>query len=112
MKLCVENCLNFGPVNGFSTVTAPAHKELSVKQFLAEKSITEMEHSPYSPDLAPNYFWLFPETKPTLKGRNFQGTEDIQKRGGGRNMTMAQKVIPRREFGNVSACGSIVGLSA
>jgi hypothetical protein len=33
---------------------APAHKALSVKQFLAKKSITEMEHLPYSPDLAPN----------------------------------------------------------
>jgi hypothetical protein len=26
---------------------APAHKALSVKQFLAQKSITEMEHPPY-----------------------------------------------------------------
>jgi hypothetical protein len=34
----------------------PAHKALSVKQFLAQKSITEMEHPPYSPDLAPNDF--------------------------------------------------------
>jgi histone-lysine N-methyltransferase SETMAR len=33
---------------------AAAHKALSVKQFLAQKSITEMEHPPYSPDLAPN----------------------------------------------------------
>jgi hypothetical protein len=34
----------------------PAHKTLSVKQFLAQKPIIEMEHSPYSPDLAPNDF--------------------------------------------------------
>jgi hypothetical protein len=27
---------------------APAHKTLSVKQFLAQKSIAEMEHPPYS----------------------------------------------------------------
>jgi transposase len=32
---------------------APAHKALSVKQFLAQKPITEMEHPPYPPDLAP-----------------------------------------------------------
>jgi hypothetical protein len=39
---------------------APAHKALSVKQFLAQKSITKMEHPiPLSPDLAPNDFWLF-----------------------------------------------------
>jgi hypothetical protein len=32
----------------------PAHKALFVKQCVAQKSITEMEHPPYSPDLAPN----------------------------------------------------------
>jgi hypothetical protein len=48
--------------------TAPAHKTLSVEQFLAQKSITEMEHPSYSPDLAPNYFWLFPKMKSVLKG--------------------------------------------
>jgi histone-lysine N-methyltransferase SETMAR len=35
---------------------APAHKALSVKQFLAHKSITELEHPPYSPYLALNDF--------------------------------------------------------
>jgi transposase len=39
---------------------APAHKALSVKQFLAQKSITEMEYPPCSPDLAPNDC-LFPK---------------------------------------------------
>jgi hypothetical protein len=33
---------------------APAYKVLSVKQFLAQKLITETEHPPYSPDLAPS----------------------------------------------------------
>jgi histone-lysine N-methyltransferase SETMAR len=40
---------------------APAHKALSVKQFLAQKSVTEMNTPPHSPDLAPNDFWLFPK---------------------------------------------------
>jgi hypothetical protein len=35
---------------------APAHKELSVKQFLPQKSIIEMEHPLCSHDLAPNDF--------------------------------------------------------
>jgi histone-lysine N-methyltransferase SETMAR len=43
---------------------APAHKVLSFKQFLAQKSITEVEHLPHSPDLTPNDFWLFPEKSP------------------------------------------------
>jgi len=58
---------------------APAHKALSVKQFVAQKFITEMEHPLYSPDLALNDFWLFPKIKYVLKGRRFQDTEDIQK---------------------------------
>jgi hypothetical protein len=33
---------------------APAHKALSVMQFVAQKPITEMEHPPYSLNLAPN----------------------------------------------------------
>jgi histone-lysine N-methyltransferase SETMAR len=51
---------------------APAHKILSVKQFLNNKSIMEMEHPLYSPDLSPNDFWLFPKIKPALKGPRFQ----------------------------------------
>jgi len=30
--------------------SAPTHKALCVMQFVAQKSITEMEHPPYSPD--------------------------------------------------------------
>jgi histone-lysine N-methyltransferase SETMAR len=58
---------------------APAHKALSAKQFLIEKSITEMEHPPCSPDLAPKDFWLFPKMKSALTGRRYQDTENILK---------------------------------
>jgi hypothetical protein len=40
--------------------SAPAHKSLSVKQFLAQKSITELERPSVSPDLAPNDLGMFP----------------------------------------------------
>jgi hypothetical protein len=45
--------------------SAAAHKAPSVKQFLPQKSITEMEHPPYSPDLAPNIlgYWKHPKKK-------------------------------------------------
>jgi hypothetical protein len=59
---------------------APAHKALSAKQFLAHISITEMEHQPYSTDLVPDDFWLFPKIKSVLKGRRFQDIEDVQKK--------------------------------
>jgi hypothetical protein len=47
--------------------TAAAQKVLSVKQFLAQKSITEMEHLPYFLDLAQNDLWLFLKIKSVLK---------------------------------------------
>jgi hypothetical protein len=50
----------------------PVHKALSVKQFLAKKSITEMEHTPHSPDLASNDFCLFPKIV-CLKGMKIPG---------------------------------------
>jgi hypothetical protein len=36
---------------------APAHTALSVREFLASKQITVLEHPPYSPDLAPSDFF-------------------------------------------------------
>jgi transposase len=72
---------------------APSHKELSIKKLQSQKSITEKEHPPCSPDLAPNYFWLFPKINYALKGRRFQDTEDIHK-----NVTKVLKIIPQQEF--------------
>ena len=33
--------------------------------------------APYSPDMAPCDFWLFPKLKRPLKGKRFQTREDI-----------------------------------
>jgi hypothetical protein len=57
-----------------------AHKALSVKQFLAQKSFTEREHVPYSPDLALNDFWLFPKTKFAVEECRLQNTENIHEK--------------------------------
>jgi len=43
--------------------SAPAHAALSVREFLATKQITVLEHPAYSPDLARNDFFLFPKIK-------------------------------------------------
>ena len=42
---------------------APAHSFLSMRQFLAERNVPTLEQSPYSPDLAPCDFFLFPKLK-------------------------------------------------
>jgi len=47
---------------------APAHDALRVRGFLAKNSITKMDHPPYSPDLAPCDFWLFPKLKKCPEG--------------------------------------------
>jgi transposase len=38
---------------------ALSHTALVVQQFLAERNIPVTTQPPYSPDLAPNDFWLF-----------------------------------------------------
>jgi histone-lysine N-methyltransferase SETMAR len=37
-----------------------------------------MEHPPYSPDLTPVDFWLFPKLKNVLKGKHFSDVADIK----------------------------------
>jgi len=58
---------------------APAHRSVLVKAFLAENSVTTLEHPPYSPDLIPADFYLFPPLKSALKGRRFCDATDIIK---------------------------------
>jgi transposase len=57
---------------------APAHDALRVREFLAKNSITKMDHPPYSTDLAPCDFWLFPKLKTALKGQRSADLSDIQ----------------------------------
>jgi len=56
----------------------PAHNALSVKQFLATKNITVLEHPAYLPDLAPWDFYLFPKIKSVLKGTHFVFVENVK----------------------------------
>jgi hypothetical protein len=46
---------------------------------LTDNNMTVMPHPPYSPDLAPSDFFLFPKLKMMLKGRRFQTVEEIQR---------------------------------
>jgi len=49
----------------------PVHSTALVQAFLAKYRITLVCQPPYSTDLAPCDFWLFPKLKSPLKGRRF-----------------------------------------
>jgi hypothetical protein len=54
---------------------APTHKGLSVKTFLTRKSITEMEHPLYIPNLTLNDFWLICLKRTKISGTGHMGKE-------------------------------------
>ena len=58
----------------------PAHSAHVIHAFLAKNSMPLVREAPYSPNLAPCDFWLFPKLKTILKGRQFQSREDIIKK--------------------------------
>lgn len=90
----------FGTVLRTSVYEAPhTHNSTSQKSvslfysyilFLTKNGNTHLDHPPYSQDLAPNGFCLFPNFKFTLKRRRFATTEDIQN-----SMTKVLKIIPK-----------------
>jgi hypothetical protein len=61
---------------------------MSVRELLASKQITVLEHPSSSPYLTPHDFFLF--LKEILKGRHFNDTDDIRS-----NTTAVLKTIPQ-----------------
>jgi transposase len=53
-----------------------------------------MPQPPYSPDLAPADFFLFPTLKSTLKGRWFESTEDREENLLTELRAIKKKIIP------------------
>ena len=43
-----------------------------VQEYLKESGLTVLDHPPYSPDLSPCDFWLFPRLKEMLAGHRFE----------------------------------------
>ena len=50
---------------------ASVHRELATQKKLAYLGFQCLNHPPYSPDLAPSDYHLFPGLKKQLKGRHF-----------------------------------------
>ena len=84
MKLCAacekqyeENVRNCGKtIDGF----CPCSLILACERFFGPKTTphTIMPQPPYSPDLAPCDFFLFPKLKRPMKGRTFTTIEEIK----------------------------------
>jgi transposase len=56
---------------------APAHSSHLITNFLAKQGIPVVRQAPYSPDVAPSDFWLFPKLNRPRKGSRFDSCTDI-----------------------------------
>ena len=72
---------------------APTHSAIIVSELLAKMDVATLSKSPYSPDLAPADFFLFPRIKRTLKGTR-HGTLEAVKAAS----TTSLKEIPVDDF--------------
>jgi transposase len=74
---------------------APSHTALVLRDHFAKNSTHIVPQPPYSPDLAPCDFWLFPKLKRPLRGHRFDSIEEIQAES-----EKALKTIPEIDFNN------------
>ncbi|CAK9799943.1 Mariner Mos1 transposase [Anthophora quadrimaculata] len=72
---------------------APSHTSTLVREFLAKNSTNVIEQAPYSPDMAPCDFFLFPKLKLPLRGRRFESIEAIKE-----NSQKELKALPSSAF--------------
>lgn len=75
---------------------ARPHKTKLVKSVLESMKVTELEHPPYSPDLAPCDFWLFARLKKDLAGKHFKNRIDL-----GNAVWRSLKSIPQEDYKQV-----------
>jgi len=56
---------------------APAHRALATQKKVAYLGFQCLDHPPYSPDLAPSDYHLFPGLKKTIEVRNFSSDAEV-----------------------------------
>ncbi len=57
---------------------APGHKANHTVMAMMETNMSTVSHPPYSPDLAPADFWLFPYLKEQIRGCIFRSIPELQ----------------------------------
>jgi hypothetical protein len=96
-ELVMGHAKGFGRKNFAYTVSqfhhdnAPSHTSVFTQQFLVKYNMAVIPHPPYSPDLAPCDFFLFPKIKLKLKGRRFDTIQEIQAQSQRRRDTLTEK---------------------
>jgi len=55
----------------------PAHRALATQKKLAYLGFQRLDHPPYSPNLAPSDYHLFPGLKKQLKGRHSSSDAEV-----------------------------------
>ena len=70
----------------------PTDASRLMQSVLAKHQITQVTQPPYSPDLAPCDFWLFPKLKSPLKGKRFQTIDEIRENTTGQLMAIGRTV--------------------
>ena len=73
----------------FQQDNAPVHNFILVTDYLTKIGIKTVSQPPYSPDLAPYDFWLFP----TLRGCRYETTEEMKKA-----VTKVIDTLPQEDF--------------
>ena len=58
----------------FNQDNAPVHNSILVTDYLTKMGIKTLPHSPYSPDLTPCDFWLYPK----LRGYRYETIEEMK----------------------------------
>jgi len=57
---------------------ARPHCSAQTQDAMTSLKFTVIPHPPYSPDLAPSDFWLFPKLQETLKGQHFSSDAEVE----------------------------------
>ena len=62
----------------FPQENALVHSSILVTDYLTIMGIKTVPHPPYSPDLSPCDFWLFPKLKEKLRGYRYETIEEMK----------------------------------
>ena len=86
------------PSKGWSGVhllhdNASSHKCEVVKSFLASEKVNVLNHPPYSPDLSPCDFFLFPRLKTMLSGNKYTSRSSL-----GSAIYQCLQQIPKEDY--------------